>query len=155
MSEEELDLSQLSAIHMAQFCAGPAQIMGSKMIELQPLRAPSNDIPDDVLGNPFAPWRPVTADGTEDPACRNVWPLRSSDQQLPLPKGALAQFECDRPCQPYLRWPSDPCLIWKSSTSRLDSSARRNPQPRSTEIMARSRRLRRSLPSAVSRSIRA
>jgi hypothetical protein len=72
MSEEELDLLQLSAIQMAQFCAGPAQIMGSKMIELQPLCTPSNDIPDDVLGKPFAPWRAVTAHGTEDPACRNV-----------------------------------------------------------------------------------
>ena len=55
MSEEELDLFELSAIHMAQFCAGPAQIMGSKMIELQPLRAPSNDIPDDILRDSSSP----------------------------------------------------------------------------------------------------
>jgi hypothetical protein len=32
-----------------------------------------------------------------------------------------------------------PCLICKSSTSRPDNSARRNPQPRSTEIIAKSR----------------
>src|ERR1017187_10153711 len=68
MSEEELDLFQLSAVHMAEFRAGPAQIVRSKVIQLSPLRAPSNDIPDDVLGNPFAPWRPVTADGPENPA---------------------------------------------------------------------------------------
>jgi hypothetical protein len=40
MSEEELDLFQLSAIRMAEFCAGPAQIMRSKVIQLHPLRAP-------------------------------------------------------------------------------------------------------------------
>jgi hypothetical protein len=44
-----LNLFQLSAIHMAKFCAGPAQIMGSKMLQLHSLRAPSNDVPDDVL----------------------------------------------------------------------------------------------------------
>jgi hypothetical protein len=37
----------------------------------------------------------------------------------------------------------------KSSTSRPESSARRNPQPRSTEIIAKSRRKRRSSPAAV------
>src|SRR5438046_1592925 len=42
--------------------------MRSKMIQLHPLCAPSNNIPDDILGNPFAPRRPVTADGPEHPA---------------------------------------------------------------------------------------
>src|ERR1035438_9168657 len=68
MPEEKLNLFQLSTVHMAEFCAGPAKIMRSKMIQLHPLRAPSNNIPDDVLGNPFAPRRPVAADSTENPA---------------------------------------------------------------------------------------
>ena len=38
------------------------------MIQLHPLRAPSNNIPDDILGNSFASRRPVAADSTEDPA---------------------------------------------------------------------------------------
>jgi hypothetical protein len=63
-----LDLLQLSTIHMAEFCAGPAQITRSKMIQLHPFRAPSNNIPDDVLGNSFAPRRTVTADSPENPA---------------------------------------------------------------------------------------
>jgi hypothetical protein len=43
MSEEELNLFQLSTVYMAEFCAGPAQIMRSKMIQLHPFRAPSNN----------------------------------------------------------------------------------------------------------------
>ena len=39
------------------------------MIQLHSLRAPPNDIPDDVLGNSFAPWRAVTADSPENPDC--------------------------------------------------------------------------------------
>jgi hypothetical protein len=38
------------------------------MIQLHPLRAPSNDIPDDVLGNLFTPRRAVAVDGPENPA---------------------------------------------------------------------------------------
>jgi hypothetical protein len=48
MSEEELDLFQLPPFTWHSF----AQVMRSKMIQLHPLRAPPNDIPDDVLGNP-------------------------------------------------------------------------------------------------------
>src|ERR1017187_9242668 len=71
MSEEELDLFQFSAIHGAEFRAGPAQIMRSKVIQFHPLCAPSNDVPDDVLGNPFGPWRPLTAYHPENPARRD------------------------------------------------------------------------------------
>jgi hypothetical protein len=30
------------------------------MIQLHPLRVPPNDIPDNILGYPFAPWRALT-----------------------------------------------------------------------------------------------
>jgi hypothetical protein len=48
-----------------------------------------------------------------------------------------------------------PCLICKSSTSRPDNSARRNPQPRSTEIIAKSRTDRNPSPSAACNRVRA
>jgi hypothetical protein len=38
------------------------------MIQLHSLRTPSNDIPDDVLGDSFTPWRAVMADGPKNSA---------------------------------------------------------------------------------------
>ncbi len=38
-----MNLFQLSTVHMAEFCAGSAKIMRSKLIQLHPLRAPSDD----------------------------------------------------------------------------------------------------------------
>jgi hypothetical protein len=49
MSEEELDLFQLFAIHVAEFCARPTEIMRSEMIQLHPLCALSNHVPYNVL----------------------------------------------------------------------------------------------------------
>ncbi len=74
------------------------------MIQVHPLRAPSNDIPDDVLGNPLTPWHAVTADVPENPArCDHGGKHPAIDSGLD--KAALAQSEGDRPCQPGLRLP--------------------------------------------------
>jgi hypothetical protein len=66
MTEKELDLLQLSTIYMAEFRAGPSEVVRSEMFQTHPLRAPSDYVPDDILGNSLAPWRPVSAHGSED-----------------------------------------------------------------------------------------
>jgi hypothetical protein len=38
------------------------------MLQLHPLSAPSNDVPNDILGNPFAPGRSMTANSPKNPA---------------------------------------------------------------------------------------
>ncbi len=64
---EELNLFQFPAIHMTELCACSPEIVWSKMIESHPFCAPSNNIPDHVLGDPFAPWRSMTANSPENP----------------------------------------------------------------------------------------
>jgi hypothetical protein len=68
MTEKELDLLQFSAIHMAKFCAGSPEVVWSEVFQLHSLGAPSNDVPDDIFGDSFAPWRPVSAHGSKDSA---------------------------------------------------------------------------------------
>jgi hypothetical protein len=43
MAEKELNLFQLSAIDMAQFCASSPKILWSEMVQLHSLSATSND----------------------------------------------------------------------------------------------------------------
>ena len=68
MTKEELNLFQFPAIDMAEFCAGLPEIVWSEMVQLNPLSAPSNDIPNDILGDPLTPRRPMAPHRTEDSA---------------------------------------------------------------------------------------
>jgi len=61
MAEKELNLFQFPAIDMAEFCAGSPKIVWSEMVQLHPLSAPSNDVPNDILGDPLTPRRPMAA----------------------------------------------------------------------------------------------
>jgi hypothetical protein len=80
------------------------------MIQLHPFRARSNDIPDDVLGNPFAPWRAVMADSPENPArCDHGGRHPAIDSGLDPKRhwhSPNLTAKSDRPCQPGLRWPN-------------------------------------------------
>src|SRR5260370_24293652 len=97
MSQEELDLFQLSTIHMTEFCASPAEIMRSNMIQSHPLRTPPNDVPNDVLRDPFTPWRTVTADGPENSACGDL-------------SGGHPAVDCDRYPKRHRHSPNLPAL---------------------------------------------
>ena len=61
MAEKELDLFQFPTIDMAELCAGSPKIVWSEMVQLHPLSAPSNDVPNDILGDPFTPRCPMAA----------------------------------------------------------------------------------------------
>jgi hypothetical protein len=61
MAEKELNLFQFPAMDMAEFCAGSPKIVWSEMVQLHPLSAPSNDVPNDILGDPLTPRRPMAA----------------------------------------------------------------------------------------------
>jgi hypothetical protein len=68
MTEKELNLLQLPAIHMAEFCARSPEIVWREMVQLHPLSTPSDNVPDDIFGDTITPRRPVPAYGTEDSA---------------------------------------------------------------------------------------
>jgi hypothetical protein len=68
MTKEELNLFQFPAIHMTELCACSPEIVWSEMVQLHPLSAPSDDVPDDILGYPLTPRRPMSAHGSEDAA---------------------------------------------------------------------------------------
>ena len=46
--------------------------MWSEVIQVRPFRTLPNDVPDDVLGDAFSPWRSMSANGPEDPALANL-----------------------------------------------------------------------------------
>jgi len=70
MAEKELNLFQFPAIDMAEFCAGSPKIVWSEMVQLHPLSAPSNDVPNDILGDSLTPRRPMAAHRAENSARR-------------------------------------------------------------------------------------
>jgi hypothetical protein len=70
MAEKELNLFQFPAIDMAEFCAGSPKIVWSEMVQLHPLSAPPNDVPNDILGDPLTPRRSMAAHRAENPARR-------------------------------------------------------------------------------------
>ena len=72
MSQEELDLFDFASGGMAKLCTGSAQIVWSEVIQLRPIGAPPNHIPDDVLGDAFSPGRSMTTDGPKEPASVNL-----------------------------------------------------------------------------------
>jgi hypothetical protein len=87
MTEKELDLLQFSAIHMAEFCARSPKVMWSEVFQLHSLRAPSDNVPDDILGDSFTPWSPVSAHGSEDSAGRHFRRFSPSIDSLLDPSG--------------------------------------------------------------------
>jgi hypothetical protein len=70
MAGKELNLFQFPAIDMAEFCAGSPKIVWSEMVQLHPLSAPSNDVPNDILGDSLTPRRPMAAHRAENSARR-------------------------------------------------------------------------------------
>jgi hypothetical protein len=78
MAEKELNLFQFPAIDMAEFCGGSPKIVGSKMVQLHPLTAPSNDVPNNILGDPLTPRRSMAAHRTENPARRYICQISPS-----------------------------------------------------------------------------
>ena len=67
MPKKELNLFQLTAIHMAELCARSAKVVWSQMVQLQALGATPNHVPNDVFGDSFSPRSTVTTNGSKDP----------------------------------------------------------------------------------------
>jgi hypothetical protein len=53
---------------MTELRAGSSEIVWGEMVQLHPLSAPSDDVPDDILGNSLSPRRPMSAYGSKDSA---------------------------------------------------------------------------------------
>jgi hypothetical protein len=68
MAEKELNLFQFPTIDMAEFCTGSPEIVWSEMVQLNLFGAPPNDVPNDILGDPLTPRRPMATHRTEDSA---------------------------------------------------------------------------------------
>jgi hypothetical protein len=82
MAEKELNLFQFPAIDMAEFCAGSPKIVWSKMVQLHPLSAPSNDVSNNILGDPLTPRRSMAAHRTENPGRRYIRQISPSIDRL-------------------------------------------------------------------------
>jgi hypothetical protein len=72
MAEKELNLFQFPAIDMTEFCAGAPEIVWSERIQWHPLSTLSNDIPNDIVRDPFTPRRPMPIHRAEDSARPNL-----------------------------------------------------------------------------------
>jgi hypothetical protein len=68
MTEKELNLLQLPAIRMAEFCASSPEVVWSEEFQLHPFSTPSDNVPNDILGDTITSRRPMTAYGSEDSA---------------------------------------------------------------------------------------
>jgi hypothetical protein len=77
---------------MAEFCLGSAKIVGIDMIQLHPLCAPSNNVPNEILGDPFTqgfPWRLTVrkirpaATFADDTALVDAFDRRSQPERKP------------------------------------------------------------------------
>jgi hypothetical protein len=55
MPQKELDLLQFTSVYVTQLRTGLSKIVRSEVIELDPLRTASNDIPDDILRDSSTP----------------------------------------------------------------------------------------------------
>ena len=154
MSKKELNLLQLTAIQMTQLGARPTKIMWCEIVQLHPLSAPSNHVPDDILRDSLTPRRPMSANSAEDSARGHLRRLSPSVDCI-LDPGGTGTVRTLPPLPTRSTMAPCPCLICRSSTVRADSSALHNPRPTSMEIIARSRTLRRSSPSAFSSRNRA
>jgi hypothetical protein len=71
MSEQELNLLQLSSAVMTQLGAGTPQIMGRNMFQACSLAAGSDHVPDNVLRDATAPHLSQSGDSSEDSALTN------------------------------------------------------------------------------------
>jgi hypothetical protein len=72
VTQEKLNLFQLSSRQMAQTSAGPAQIMWSEALDSSALSSTSDDVPD-CLGRDFlAPYNSIPVHATENIPARDV-----------------------------------------------------------------------------------
>ena len=71
MAQQELNLFQLATVAVAQLGTRPPQVMPGNMLQARSLTAGSDDVPDNILREAFAPYlyRPVY--GSEDPSLRD------------------------------------------------------------------------------------
>jgi len=67
MAQQELDLLQLTAAAVAQFCTGATQVVRSNVLYSRPFAASLHYIPDHVLRDAFAPHFSGSADRSENP----------------------------------------------------------------------------------------
>jgi hypothetical protein len=93
MAEKELNLLQFPAIDMAEFCACWPKIVWSEMVQLHPLSAPSDHLPNDILGDPLTPRRPMAAHRAKYSARRpmslpDLQILNSKSRELDLARSA-------------------------------------------------------------------
>jgi hypothetical protein len=74
VAQQELDLLQLSACHVAQARAGPTTIVGRELLNAGALCTGSHNVPDDLFGDAVAPNRALAAHARKDSpipdACR-------------------------------------------------------------------------------------
>ena len=83
MSEQELNLLQLSSTVMTQLGAGAPQIMGCNMFQARSLAAGSDHVPDNILRNATAPHLSQSRDSSKDFA------LADSSGSCPLVESAF------------------------------------------------------------------
>ena len=72
MTQQELDLLQLTTARVAQLRAGSAQVMRRNSLQPRFLAAGLDDVPDDILRDTFAPDPACPGDRPEYPALRNT-----------------------------------------------------------------------------------
>ena len=74
VTQQELDLLQLSACRVAQARAGPTTIVGRELLNSSTLCTGSHNVPDDLFGDAVAPNRALAAHAPKDSpipdACR-------------------------------------------------------------------------------------
>ena len=74
VTQQELDLLQLSACRVAQARAGPTAIVGRELLNSSALCTGSHNVPDDLFGDAVAPNRALAAHAPKDSpipdACR-------------------------------------------------------------------------------------
>lgn len=147
--KQELDLFQFAATSVAQLSTGAAKVMRSKVIELDVGRAPPNHVPDDVFGQSSAPRGSVTADCSEEPTRCDFGGRRPAIHSGFHPSRHRHSPDVAALADQIYDGPSAPAVSASHAVLDRIISARRNPQPRSTEIIATSRTARNSSPSAA------
>jgi hypothetical protein len=86
MSQQELNLFQLSSSVMTQLRTGPPQIVRCNMLQARSLTAGLDYVPHNILRHPFPPYLSRPGDGSKDSS------LRNSGSDRPLIERSLDPF---------------------------------------------------------------
>src|ERR1022692_2092509 len=71
MSQQELNLLQLSSTVMTQLRTGPPQIVRCNMLQSRSLTAGLDYVPHNILRHPFPPYLSCPGDGSKDSSLRD------------------------------------------------------------------------------------